>query len=132
MQQWAWLKETISTGAAIDRDGLYLLAALPLGLLGAFVFRRPLWSWSVWLFVLGAALANQLVLRLADGRLEFQEIWGSGHDLAMTMAVPTFLVVIARVAPRLLSVSDVRRIWIPTRPRTQSEAIVDAEFEEIR
>lgn len=132
MQQWAWLKESISTGLAIDRDGLYVLAALPLGLLGALILRRPLWSWSAWLFVLTAALANQLASRLAVGLHQPSEIWGSARDLALTMAVPTFLVVIARVAPHLLSVSDVRRIWIPTRPRRESDAIVDAEFEEIR
>ncbi len=130
MQQWIALKSMLQTWSGISNDALHVLLSVPILILLSLVLRRPLWSWASWSALLILELANEASTGFADGVIEDWEIAGSARDVPLVMAVPTMLLVAARLFPRLLSgrKAPVQATPIWYRQRTE---IIDAEYEEI-
>ena len=130
MQQWIALKAMVQSWSGISNDALHVLASVPLLVLIALLLGRPIWSLLCWAVLLVMELTNEAVTGFADGRLESWEMAGSARDVPLVMAVPTILLLAARLFPQLLAA---RKAPIEAAPiwYQQRREIIDAEFEEV-
>lgn len=94
-------KEAISLWTGLERDALHIYAAILLQIGSAALFRKSLASPLPWLIVLAFAFANEGLDIYRDGLFEAWERGTSIHDLWNTMLVPTVLLLLVRLAPRL-------------------------------
>ena len=100
---WGGMKLVFSEIAGVSQDALHVLLGFFSFLLAAAVMRRPAASSLPWFVVLVAELLNEAV-DLASGTADYvSPMWpGSVKDVLTTMAVPTILFLIARLAPGIL------------------------------
>ena len=130
VQEWISIKSAIQSWAGIDSGAAHILASLFVLIGFAALLRRPLWSFIPWFAVLCLELANEAATRLADGTIEEWELAGSLRDVMLVMAVPTILLLLCRLAPRLVAPPPppLRATRAPSR---RGDTIIDAEFEEL-
>lgn len=101
---WAEAKTMIEASLGLSQDAMHIYAALVIQLLAAAVVRRSLAHPVPWLVVLAAELANEWFDAHSDNDvIETWELWAALHDVLNTMALPTLLLVVARLAPGLLA-----------------------------
>lgn len=95
------LKTELSDALGITKDALHIHLGLAIFLGVAFIFRRPLTSWTPWLASLAFELVNELmdVFHLHNGTFGF-EIGDSAKDVLNTMFWPTVVLLAARWARR--------------------------------
>lgn len=98
-------KMFLERSLAFHNDALHVMAGLGLALVFAALLRRSLADWLPWLLVLGIELVN-------EANDYFFEIWANevpqqlgemAKDIALTIALPTLLLVVARQWPHLLT-----------------------------
>lgn len=100
---WFESKTAFERSLAFDHDALHCLAGVAVQLVVAAVLRGSVARWMPWLAVLVLELLNEA----AD---LYGEVWPdrlnqygeSAKDVALTMALPTLLLLVSRFAPRLL------------------------------
>lgn len=101
-------KMFVERAMAFHNDALHVMAGLVLALIFAAVFRRSLAAWLPWCMVLALELVN-------EANDYFIETWPNEvpqqfgeitKDIALTMALPTLLLIIARRWPHLLTGRD--------------------------
>lgn len=102
LAQWTAWKRVLVDIVDIDRDALHILAGVALQLVVAVLTRRKLGDWLPWLCVVALALA----IEAADVRAEYWhslalQLGESIHDVAVTMIVPTALLILSRRWPHL-------------------------------
>ena len=110
MSSWHQGKLFVEHTISIDHDALHMIV----GVLAFFGFgallRRPLSSWSPWLWVLALILWNEAVdlwvERWPDPGMQYGE---GAKDVLMTMVIPTVLLVAIRFAPGLFRAKPGRR-----------------------
>jgi hypothetical protein len=103
---WHQLKDWLERASGLDMDALHVYAGVCLQLLAALVLRRSLRSPIPWLIVLAVVGVNELydyrydvwageerLLQRAEG---IKDVWN-------TMLLPTLLLIVARLRPRLLA-----------------------------
>lgn len=104
---WLTLKSHLVEVTSLEKDALHIYAALLLQLGAAVLLRRTLAHWLPWIVVLAAELANEYYdLRAEvwpDRKLQYAR---TAHDVLNTMLLPTLLLILARVRPRLLGAPD--------------------------
>lgn len=98
-------KMFLERSLAFHNDALHVIAGLGLALVFAALLRRSLADWLPWLIVLALELANEV-------NDYFFEIWANevpqqlgeiAKDIALTMALPTLVMIVARRWPHLLT-----------------------------
>lgn len=102
MSSWHQGKLFVEHGIAISHDTLHLLAGVVLWLAIALIVRRPVTSWRPWLWLLALIGWNETadlwIERWPDPGAQYGE---GAKDVLLTMALPTLLLIVARLRPDL-------------------------------
>lgn len=100
---WAAFKVFISHASGISHDAMHIIVGVAVQLLAAAILRKSLASPWPWAAVLLAELANEWndlhVERWAEQAMQYGEI---AKDIALTMLLPSLLLIVARRFPGLL------------------------------
>lgn len=100
--EWYQFKVALSTAVGVSQDALHIFTGVGIQILVALVFRLRLSSLIPWAVVLGLELANEYsdlhIDSWPDRAVQYGE---SLKDLAVTMAIPTLLMLLVRFVPRL-------------------------------
>ena len=101
MTSWYRTKMFLEHASAFSSDAMHILAGMVI-LLVASVSRRPVTAWLPWLVVLTLTLMNEFVDLWIEQWPNLAMQYGeSVKDLLLTMALPTLLLVAARLRPEL-------------------------------
>lgn len=98
---WQHIKDVIALWTDLERDALHIYAALLVQVASAWILRKRLAHFLPWLCVLAFAVANEWLDTYGDGLVEQWELDAGLHDLWNSMLLPTWLLLLARFAPRL-------------------------------
>ena len=110
MGTWHQGKLFVEHSLTISHDALHLLVGVLLWIVLGLVLRRPLHTWRPWLWLLAAALWNEAVDLWVEQWPDPGQQYGEGaKDLLLTMAVPTLIMLTARLRPDLFRVGARRR-----------------------
>lgn len=107
---WSWheAKLFVEHSIAFSSDSLHILASVAVLLSAAALLRRPVSNWWPWSLVLLLTCANEAIdlwiERWPNPGMQYGE---SAKDFLLTMALPTLLLITARLSP-LLYVSPIR------------------------
>jgi diacylglycerol kinase len=100
---WFEAKTAFERSIAFGHDALHVLAGVVVQLLAAALLRRSVAQWQPWLAVLVLELLNEASDLHGEVWPDRLNQWGeSAKDVALTMALPTLLLLVSRFAPRLL------------------------------
>ncbi|HVR91912.1 MAG TPA: hypothetical protein VHG29_12585 [Novosphingobium sp.] len=100
---WFEAKIVFEHSLAFGHDALHSFVGVILQLLTAAALRCSVAQWRPWLVVLALELANEASDLYGEIWPTRSAQWGeSVKDLLLTMLLPTLLLVISRLAPRLL------------------------------
>lgn len=103
---WFDLKMLLERSIAFDSDGLHVLTGVVVQLVAAALLRSSVARWRPWLIVLVLTVANEAVDLWVEQwpAAELSAQWGeSVKDLALTLALPSLLLVVARKWPKVLT-----------------------------
>jgi hypothetical protein len=107
---WVELKDVVAASTGLHRDALHVYAAVLIQLAVAALARRSLAALLPWLVVLLFQLANELLDFWAEGGpILAWRVEEAARDSVNTMALPTLLLIVARLAPSLLVRAGGRR-----------------------
>jgi hypothetical protein len=110
MKSWHQGKLFIEHMVSFSHDSLHVLAGVLVWIAGGLLLRRPLTSWRPWLCVLLLILWNEAVdLTLEQWPDKGWQYGESAKDVLLTMAVPTILMLAARLRPDLFRSGAARR-----------------------
>jgi hypothetical protein len=102
MTSWHQGKLFIEHSLAISHETLHVFAGLLLWLAFGLLLRRPLTSYAPFLWVFALILWNETVDLWIERWPNPGQQYGEGaKDLLTTMAVPTIIMIAARVRPEL-------------------------------
>jgi hypothetical protein len=102
MTSWHQGKLFIEHLVSFSHDALHILVGVLLWITFGLLLRRPLTSWRPWLWLFAVILWNETVdLWIEQWPDPGHQYGESAKDLLLTMAVPTMLMVAARVRPDL-------------------------------
>jgi hypothetical protein len=105
MTSWHEGKLFIEHAIAIDHDALHVIVGVLFWLAFAVVGRRPISSSRPWLWLLALILWNETVDLWTEQWPDPGMQYGEGaKDVALTMLIPTVLMLVARVRPELFRV----------------------------
>ena len=103
---WWWndIKLSIERLVSFSTDSLHVILGVLILLVAAFQCRRPVSHWLPWMIVVVFACFNEIVDITADPwperEMQYRE---SMKDVLLTLFLPTVLLVMARLVPRLFS-----------------------------
>lgn len=104
MSLWYEAKQFLQHSAAISMDALHVIVGVAALIIFAMLLRRPLSSWFPWLLVLAVTLVNEASdLWLEQWPSLGMQYGESARDLALTMLLPTLLLVAVRRLPRIFT-----------------------------
>jgi 4-hydroxybenzoate polyprenyltransferase len=110
MASWHQGKLFIEHAVRISHDTLHLIFGVLIWLVVALVSRRPLTSWTPWLWALAFILWNEASDLWNEHWPDAGQQYGEGaKDIALTMFVPTLLMMAARFRPDLFRAAPQRR-----------------------
>ena len=99
---WEETKRFFEHSIAFSRDALHVIAGVVFLLVAAALVRKPVSNIWPWLIVLALAIVNEFldlwIQRWPNPGIQYGE---SAKDLILTMALPTLLMLSARLAPGL-------------------------------
>ena len=99
---WHQAKLFIEHGIDISNDALHMAVAVAAWLIAALILRRPLTSWTPWLLLAAGAAFNEVVDLWTDQWPDIGMQLGEGaKDFALTMFVPSLVMLAARFRPDL-------------------------------
>jgi|SRR6185295_13799061 len=102
MASWHQGKLFIEHAVAIDHDALHVVVGVVLWLASAAITRRPLSSLRPWLWLFAVIAWNETVDLWTEHWPDPGQQYGEGaKDLALTMLLPTVLLLAVRFAPGL-------------------------------
>jgi hypothetical protein len=102
MASWHQGKLFVEHALTIGHDALHVLAGVIIWMLIGLVARRSLTTWLPWLSLLAVILWNEAVDIWVERWPDPGQQYGEGFkDLLLTMAVPTIIMVAARLRPGL-------------------------------
>lgn len=100
---WAAFKVFISHATGISHDAMHIIVGVTTQLVLAALMRKSLASPWPWAIVLLATLVNEwndhYVERWTEQAMQYGEI---AKDIALTMLLPSLLLIVARWFPRLM------------------------------
>ena len=104
MFSWYETKMFIEHASFVSSDALHVLVGTLVWLLFAVVLRRSLSAWLPWVVLLFLTVFNEAIdlsfERWPDLAMQYGE---SAKDVLLTMTLPTVMMIVARVRPRLFS-----------------------------
>lgn len=104
MFSWYETKMFIEHASFVSSDALHVLVGTLVWLLFAVVLRRSLSAWLPWVVLLFFTVFNEAIdlsfERWPDLAMQYGE---SAKDVLLTMTLPTAMMIVARVRPRLFS-----------------------------
>ncbi len=110
MTSWYETKMFIEHASVVSSDALHVLLGALLWIAVAMVLRKNLSALIPWILLLGLTLCNEFVdlwiERWPDLAMQYGE---SAKDVLLTMTLPTVLLVLVRIRPRLFEVRRARR-----------------------
>ena len=107
MSLWYQIKLLLEHATGVSMDALHVLVGVIAQLLFAALFRLPLRSWGPWLFVLALLLLNEVGDLWVEQWPEPAMQYGEGiKDVALTMLLPTILMLGARFRPAIFASDD--------------------------
>ncbi len=110
MTSWYETKMFIEHASVVSSDALHVLVGALLWIAVAMVLRKNLSALIPWILLLGLTLCNEFVdlwiERWPDLAMQYGE---SAKDVLLTMTLPTVLLVLVRIRPRLFEVRRARR-----------------------
>lgn len=99
---WHRMKLAVEHSAGFSHDTIHVLIGGAGPLLVAFVMRRTIASWLPWLVLLVLILFNETVDLWVEHWPDRTMQYADGvKDIILTMALPTVLLVTARITPRI-------------------------------
>ena len=102
MSSWHQGKLFVEHVLRVGHDTLHLIVGILVWIVAGLLSRRPLTSWTPWLWVLAFILWNETVdlwtERWPDPGMQYGE---GTKDVGLTMLVPTLLMFAARARPDL-------------------------------
>lgn len=99
---WLYFKNSFSAMAGVSHDALHVLVGVAIQLLVALIFRRRVTSIGPWLVVLAIECLNEWADLTSEVWPNRIDQWHESYkDVALTMAIPTVLVLAVRFLPRL-------------------------------
>ena len=102
MRSWYETKMFIEHASVVSSDALHLLVGTLVWLLVAVVLRKRVSEWIPWLILLALIAFNEgvdlWIEQWPDPGMQYGE---SAKDIALTMIIPTALLIAARVRPDL-------------------------------
>lgn len=102
--EWFQLKTLVEHAISFSDDALHIFAGVLVQIAVAALLRRSLASWWPWVAALALELGNEWVDLAIERWPVPAEQYGEGiRDIILTMAMPTLLLLIARVRPRWLT-----------------------------
>lgn len=110
METWHQGKLFVEHSLTISHDALHILIGLLLWVVLGLALRRPLYARRPWLCLFAATLWNEVVDLWVEQWPDPGQQYGEGaKDLLLTMAVPTLIMLAARLRPDLFRMSMRRR-----------------------
>ena len=104
MNSWHQAKLFLEHALTISHDTLHLIAGLAIWLLAGLMSRRPLTTWRPWLYLLALILWNEAVDLWIERWPDAGQQYGEGFkDVVLTMAVPSVVMLAARLRPELFA-----------------------------
>lgn len=101
---WYQVKLFAEHASGISMDALHIMVGFLLFLLAAFVLRRSVASSLPWLAVLLLEIGNEVHDLIVERWPDLGSQLGEGaKDIMLTMALPTLLLLTARLKPELLT-----------------------------
>jgi TRAP-type uncharacterized transport system fused permease subunit len=104
MTFWYETKMFIEHASSVTSDAMHVIVGVVIQLLVAMVARRTVAGWLPWLVVLCLALLNEgvdlWIEQWPDLAVQYGE---SAKDIVLSMALPTLLMVVSRLRPKLLA-----------------------------
>ena len=103
---WDWKssKEFFEKSVTISSDSLHVIGGVVILLGSALLLRKPISSFLPWLVVLVLICINEAIdLQFPQWKVPAMDLGESAKDLILTMALPTLMLVFARLFPRLWS-----------------------------
>jgi len=104
MTFWYETKMFIEHASSVTSDAMHVIVGVVIQLLVAMVARRTVAAWLPWLVVLCLALLNEgvdlWIEQWPDLAVQYGE---SAKDIVLSMALPTLLMVVSRLRPKLLA-----------------------------
>ena len=102
--EWFQLKTLVEHAISFSDNALHIFAGVLVQIAVAALLRRSLASWWPWVAALALELGNEWVDLAIERWPVPAEQYGEGiRDIILTMAMPTLLLLIARVRPRWLT-----------------------------
>ena len=106
METWHQGKLFVEHSLTISHDSLHVLVGVLLWIVLGLVLRSPLYTWRCWLWLLAATPWNEAVDLWVEQWPDPGQQYGEGaKDLLLTMAVPTLIMLAARLRPDLFRMS---------------------------
>lgn len=110
MESWHQGKLFLEHAVSISHDTLHIFMGVIAWLVAALLARRPIASWRPWLWLLAVIAWNETVDLWVEQWPDPGEQYGEGvKDLLLTMALPTLLMLAARLRPDLFRAGPERR-----------------------
>ena len=104
MSEWWELKQLVEQSTGFSMDALHVVAGVAVQLFAAALLRSTVARWVPWLIVLALELLNEIsdftIERWPDLQMQLGE---SVKDVLLTMALPTLLLLAARIRPALFA-----------------------------
>ena len=110
MTSWYQAKLFIEHSVAVSNDALHVIVGVLVQLAACLLLRRPVSSLPPWLVLLAATVWNEAVDLWTERWPEPGMQYGEGaKDLALTMLLPTVLLLVTRLRPQLFQSQGKRR-----------------------
>jgi hypothetical protein len=104
MSEWSDSKHFFERSVSVSPDSLHVAGGVLILLGAAIVLGKPMSSWRPWLALLALICFNEFIDLHVDQWKDRPAQYGeSFKDLILTMALPTFLLLFARLFPRMWS-----------------------------
>lgn len=101
---WYEIKLFLQHASAIDMDTLHVLLGVPVQFAVALVLRMPVTRWMPWFAVLTLEIINEWNdLRVEQWPHAGMQYGEAVKDIVLTMLLPTLILAVGRLKPRLLS-----------------------------
>ena len=99
---WYQAKLFLEHSVTVSSDALHVMAGPLVQLVAALLLRRPISSFAPWLVLAACTILNETVDLTVERWPEIaMQLGESAKDLALTMLLPTLLLVAARLRPDL-------------------------------
>ena len=110
MESWHQGKLFIEHAGIVSNDALHVFFGVAVWLVAALLVRRPISSWRPWLWLLAIIAWSETVDLWVEQWPDPGQQYGEGaKDLVLTMAVPTLLMLAARLRPDLFRAGPRRK-----------------------